>query len=65
MNTENQIDSNSVHDGCVLIVTDGDKVLCENCHRDEFVEWDPRTHFYSCIKHGVCDSCGLIIAPTE
>jgi len=44
-----------------LIVTEGDRILCEDCHREGFCEVDPVTHFYAEIGHGVCDSCGLEI----
>ncbi len=44
-----------------LIVTDGDRVLCENCYLEQQDEQDPATYFYAYVKHGVCDSCGLEI----
>ncbi len=46
---------------CSLIVTDGDRVLCEACYGAGFCEQDQATHFYAEIYHGVCDSCGLEI----
>jgi hypothetical protein len=46
---------------CSLIVTDGDRALCEDCYREGFCEEDPATHFYAEIDHGVCESCGLEI----
>jgi len=52
-------DDGSSEPDCSLIVTDGDRVLCGDCHREGFDEQDPMTHFYSTINHGVCDSCGL------
>lgn len=42
-----------------LLVTNGDNVLCEECHRDRFCEEDPTTHFYKEVEHGICESCGF------
>jgi len=42
-----------------LIVTDGDRVLCEECYNELFLEEDPGTHLYTTLDHGVCDSCGF------
>ncbi|MGD9950440.1 MAG: hypothetical protein AB7U29_18465 [Desulfobulbus sp.] len=44
-----------------LVVTDGDRVLCENCYQEQQNEQDPATYFYAHVKHGVCDCCGLEI----
>ena len=59
--TGKQRASRSAAPPCSLIVTDGDRVLCEDCHRECFCEQDPVTHFYATTDHGVCDSCGLEI----
>jgi hypothetical protein len=41
------------------IVTDGDRILCDECYQELFCAHDPSTHCHSTIQHGVCDLCGL------
>jgi hypothetical protein len=45
----------------LLFVTDGDRVLCQDCYREEFHEQDPVTHLYATVGHGICDACGLVV----
>jgi hypothetical protein len=42
-----------------LIVTDGDRILCEDCYDEQLDEQDPATHAYANILYGVCSCCGL------
>jgi len=56
----NVVDAESPRFVDELVVTDGDRVLCENCHLEAFCEQDPCTHYYTTTDYGVCDSCGVV-----
>ena len=45
-----------------LIVTEGDRVLCKDCFRDDFREDCMSTWLHSSIDRGVCNSCGVVLS---
>ena len=42
----------------VLVVTEGDEVLCQPCYEEGFSELDVTTHRHTNIQKGECNSCG-------
>ncbi len=42
----------------ILIITDGDRILCEECYPEGYDELDPATQEYAETDHGTCDCCG-------